>query len=206
MGAFSRGKEGALTAEAKLAAGAAPPFPVLRSRPPSPPHARRPCGNCFALGRSNTHRCRRVGTPRLGAGSTPRPQQPPQSRESPQRTQKKMAPTLSPPIQTNGRTVALPMRSAGVPPHPHPLSRRPGPVCARALTFADFPLSSGREEAPGRALARGQRDRALAHGQSPRCVGLHSAGGELPLTGVCGQHTAVMGNVCNSRSTLDERS
>ena len=121
MGAFSRGKEGALTAEAKLAAGAAPPFPVLRSGPPSPPHARRPCGNCFALGRSNTHRCRRVGTPRLGAGSTPRPQQPPQSRESPQRTQKKMAPTLSPPIRTNGRTVALPMRSAGVPPPPPPL-------------------------------------------------------------------------------------
>lgn len=119
-GAFSRGKEGALTAEATLAAGAAPPFPVLRSRPPGPPHARRPCGNCFALGRSNTHRCRRVGTPRLGAGSSPRPQQPPQSRESPQRTQKKMAPTLSPPIRTNGRTVALPMRSAGVPPTPTP--------------------------------------------------------------------------------------
>ena len=93
---------------------ARPRLSALLSRPPSPPHARRPCGNCFALGRSNTHRCRRVGTPRLGAGSTPRPQQPPQSRESPQRAQKKMAPTLSPSLRTNGRAGSA-----------HALCRRP---------------------------------------------------------------------------------
>lgn len=191
-GAFSREKRAPLTAEARSLLARPRLSPVLRSRPPGPPHARRPCGNCFAL-RAIKHTPLPPSRNPAGAGrallvrsSLPRAGR---ALSEPRRRWRPLSPLRS--GQTDVRWLCPCALQAS--PHLFTPSCRLGPS-AHALTFADFPLSSGREETPGaRACQRpgGTKLLRMLDGAARDSTGR----AESFRSGVCCQQTVVMGNV-----------